>query len=384
VSTLSAIVFLSSLAFIVYVLLGYPALAALLARRRTKPVEKGSELKTVSILLPVHNGEAWLVQKLRSVLALDYPRELMEIIVVSDGSTDRTADIAREFAPGGVELIAIPKSGKAIALNEAMRRAKGEILFFTDVRQQLDPASLRNLVACFADSSVGAVSGELIIRHGATLEEAHVGRYWRYEKWIRKSQSRIDSLLGATGCIYAMRASLARPLAPDAILDDVELPLNAFFSGYRVVLEESARAYDHPTSIRSEFRRKVRTQAGVYQTIVARPALLGPRNRMWIHFVSHKLGRLLLPWALLAVLIASFGLAPGWRESALIAHAVFYALVLLDALAPERWPLKRITSPARTLFALVTSAFCAAFYPLVPRRALWRPTKVNVKPESSG
>ena len=375
----SAVVFLCSLAFVVYVLAGYPALLALLARRRPKPVVKRFEPRTVSVLLPVHNGEAWLHQKLRSILALDYPRELLEIIVVSDGSTDRTAEIAGEYAGRGVEAVAILKSGKALALNEAMRRAKGEILFFTDVRQSLDPQSLRNLVACFGDPTVGAASGELIIRDGDTLEEAHVGLYWRYEKWIRRNQSRVDSLMGATGCIYALRASLARPLAPETILDDVELPLGAFFAGYRVILEEGARAYDYPTSIHSEFQRKVRTLSGVYQTIFAHPALLGPGNRMWLHFVSHKLGRLLLPWALLAVLIGSFGLAPGWREAALAAHAAFYALVLLDLAAPESSLAKRVTSPARTLFALTTSAFCAAFYPLAPRSALWRPTKVNVR-----
>lgn len=375
----SAAVIAVSLAFVAYVFIGYPALLALLARRRPKAVEKRFEPRTISVLLPVHNGEAWLDQKLRSILALDYPPGLIEIIVVSDGSTDRTAEIAREFASHGVTTLDIPKSGKAVALNEAIRRAKGEILFFTDVRQSLDPGSLRALVACFADPEVGAVSGELIIRHGTTLEEANVGLYWRYEKWIRKNQSRLDSLMGATGCIYAMRASLARPLAPGTILDDVELPLGAFLAGRRVVLEEGARAYDYPTSIPNEFRRKVRTLSGVYQTIWAHPVLLGPDNRLWLHFVSHKLARLLLPWALLAALAASFGLPHGWREAALAAHAAFYALVLLDFVTPERFPAKRLTSPARTLFALITAAFFAAFYPLMPKGALWGTTKVNVK-----
>lgn len=375
----SAAVIALSLAFVAYVFIGYPALLAALARRRPKPVEKRFEPRTVSVLLPVHNGEAWLDQKLRSILALDYPPELLEIIVISDGSTDRTAAIARRFADRGVAALEIPKSGKAVALNEAMQRARGEILFFTDVRQALDPGSLRALVACFADPQVGAVSGELVIRDGTTLEEAHVGLYWRYEKWIRKNQSRLDSLMGATGCIYAMRASLARPLAPGTILDDVELPLGAFLAGRRVILEDAARAYDYPTSIPNEFRRKVRTLSGVYQTIWAHPALLGPGNRMWLHFVSHKAARLLLPWALLAVLAASFGLPPLWRAIALAAHAAFYALVLLDLATPESFPAKRLTSPARTLFALITAAFFAAFYPLAPKGALWGTTRVNVK-----
>jgi cellulose synthase/poly-beta-1,6-N-acetylglucosamine synthase-like glycosyltransferase len=324
----------------------------------------------------VHNGETWLDRKLRSILALDYPRQLMQVIVISDGSDDGAEGVARQFADQGVELVAIPRAGKAVALNEGMRRARGEILFFTDVRQSLDPASLRNLVECFADPSVGVVSGELIIRRGA-LEEENVGLYWRYEKWIRRQQSCIDSILGASGCIYAMRAELAAPLPPGTILDDVYLPLRAFFRGYRIVWEAGARAYDYPTSIGSEFRRKVRTQAGVWQTIAAFPALLGWKNRMWLHFVSHKLGRLLLPWAMGLILLASFGLPGIWRAVALCAHGVFYGLVLMDPLIPERFPLKRLSSPARTVFVLMLAAFCAAFVLFLPA-TVWGQTKVNV------
>jgi cellulose synthase/poly-beta-1,6-N-acetylglucosamine synthase-like glycosyltransferase len=375
---LNATVFLLSAAFAVYVVFGYPVLLGLLARLRPRPVHKQPQLKTVSVLLPVRNGEAWLGQKLESILALDYPRELLQIIVISDGSTDGTEAAARAFASQGVELISIPQSGKATALNEGMRRARGEILFFTDVRQKLDPAALGNLVACFADPRVGVASGELIILRGGTLEEANVGLYWRYEKWIRKCQSRLDSVVGATGCIYAMRASLAGPLAADTILDDVNLPLRAFFQGYRVILDGTARAYDHPTSLGSEFRRKVRTLAGVYQTIGQYPALLGPRNRVWIHFISHKLGRLLLPWALLMALAASFGLPAYWRKAALCAQAAVLALALLDVVLPDRFPLKRLTSPVRTALVLIAASFCAAFFLILPRRNLWQPTKVNV------
>jgi len=370
----SVALFAFGVAFVLYVAFGYPALLAALARFRTAPIAASPQWKTVSILLPVHNGAPWMEAKLRSILALDYPRELLQVVVISDGSGDRTGEIAREFAPQGVELVSLPRGGKAAALNEGIRRATGEILFFTDVRQELDPASLRSLVSSLADPKVGVVSGELVIRQGRTLEEANVGAYWRYEKWIRKHQSRIDSIMGATGCIYAMRASLAAPLDPDTILDDVVLPLGAFFQGYRLIFDEGARAYDDPTSLASEFRRKVRTLAGVYQTIGKVPQLLGPRNRMWIHFVSHKLGRLLLPWAMLLILAGSLGLPGLWRTLALSAQAAFYGLALLDLVAGARSPLKRITSPARTVFVLIAAAFCAVFYLLLPRQPLWQPT----------
>jgi cellulose synthase/poly-beta-1,6-N-acetylglucosamine synthase-like glycosyltransferase len=370
-------VFAASVAFVLYILLGYPLLLGWQARRRGKPVDKRPVLKSVSVLLPVHNGEAWLRQKLESILALDYPRELLQVLVISDGSDDGTEEIARQFALLGVELVSVPRGGKALALNEGMRRARGEILFFTDVRQALDPASLRSLVACFADSTVGVASGELVIRRGGTSEEANVGLYWEYEKWIRKQQSRVDSMLGATGCIYAMRAGLAGPLPEGTILDDVYLPLRAFFRGYRIVFEAGARAYDYPTSLDSEFRRKVRTQAGVYQVIGAYPALLGWKNRMWSHFVSQKLGRLLLPWFMPAILVSSFGLPGTWRTLALGAHLVFYGLLLVDPLLPERFPLKRLSSPARTVFVLLLAAFCAAFVLWLPVRNVWGQTKVN-------
>src|SRR5262249_53333127 len=148
--------------------------------------------------------------------------------------------------------------------------------------------------------------------------------------WIRKSLSAIDSVPGATGAVYAMRRKLARPMPANTLLDDVYLPMGAFLAGYRIVLDDSAIAYDYPNSLKSEFRRKVRTLAGVYQLIAMFPALLGPANRMWIHFVSHKLGRLLLPFALLGLLICSFGLPAPLRHAAPFLQAAFYAVAALD------------------------------------------------------
>jgi cellulose synthase/poly-beta-1,6-N-acetylglucosamine synthase-like glycosyltransferase len=373
-------VFVLGTIFIVYVVVGYPLLLAFLARRNSRPVAKSFDAHpTVSILLPVRNGEPWIARKLESIAALEYPRELVETIVVSDGSEDRTEEIARAFPLERLRVFAIPHGGKAVALNYAIEHATGEILFFTDVRQQLDPESLRNLAACFADDSVGAASGELIIRDGETRTEVNTGLYWKYEKWIRKHLSRIDSVPGATGCIYAMRANLARPLPSETILDDVNLPLGAFFQGYRVILDDTAKAYDYPTSLRTEFRRKVRTLAGVYQTIGDFPALLGPANRMWLHFVSHKLGRLLLPWALLAVLAASFGLPQPWRTAALAAQAAFYGLALADLAVPDSWPLKRLTSPVRVFVVLMLASLCAVSIFFVPRRVLWKETRIAAR-----
>src|SRR5471032_3086929 len=306
----------------------------------------------------------------------------MEIMVVSDGSTDATGSIVRSARAVCAErcdlqLIQVPRQGKAAALNAGLERASGEILFFTDVRQTLDRESLRNLVDCFADPTVGVASGELVIRQGEGIEEASVGLYWKYEKWIRKQLSSLDSVLGATGCIYAMRRHLATRLPEGTLVDDMYLPLAAFFRGYRVILEASAVAYDYPTRLSSEFRRKVRTLAGNYQIVGQYPALLGPSNRMWVHFFSHKLARLLMPYALIAAAAASFGLPAPWGRYVLGAQALFYTLAAADWRLPGGSPLKRITSPVRTFAVLMAASLCAVSFLFLPARYFWKETKVT-------
>jgi cellulose synthase/poly-beta-1,6-N-acetylglucosamine synthase-like glycosyltransferase len=271
----------------------------------------------------------------------------------------------------------IPGGGKAVALNAGIERARGEILLFTDVRQALAPDSLRNLVACFADASVGAASGELVIRDGETIEELSVGLYWKHEKWLRKRESRVDSVMGATGCIYAMRRELAVALPAGTLVDDMFLPLAAFFRGYRVILDETATAFDYPTALDSEFRRKVRTQAGVYQIMGLYPQLLTPRNRMWFAFVSHKLARLLLPFALLVAAATTPALDEPCRASAIVAQALFYGLALADWWIPPGFFAKRLTSPLRSFVVLLAAAFCAVFVLLRPARSIWKDTHVR-------
>jgi biofilm PGA synthesis N-glycosyltransferase PgaC len=328
-------------------------------------------------VLPIYNGERWIGAKLESILRLAYPAELLEILVVSDGSTDGTETIVRQFEDrANLIFIAAPRGGKAAALNAAISRAHGEILFFTDVRQELEPLSLANLVNCFADPEVGAASGELMIREGKGLDEASVGLYWKYEKWIRKQQSRLDSVLGATGCIYAMRRELAPPMPPGTLNDDMYLPLAAFFRGYRVIFDDTARAFDYPTQLGSEFRRKVRTLAGVYQIVARYPALLGPGNRMWLHFFSHKLARLLMPWALLGAAIAGFGLPAPWNWWATAAQAGAYLLAILDPWIPGGFPLKRLSSPVRTFTVLMAASGCAVAMVFMPASMLWKETRV--------
>ena len=376
-------VFLLSIGFVLYVLFGYPLLAGIFARTRRLRVAKGPAEKTVSFLLPVHNGEAFLAEKLRSILALDYPRSLMEVIVLSDGSTDNTDAIAESFASEGVRSIRLPRGGKAVALNRALAEARNELLILTDVRQMLERDSLKRLVECFADPSIGVVSGHLLIRQGERVQEADIGLYRRYEAWLRTQQSAFASVLGASGCYYAMRRDLARPMPEETLLDDMYLPLCAMFDGYRCILEPSARCYDLPTALDTEFRRKVRTLAGVYQLLPIFPQLLKPWTMNGFNFLSLKFGRLLLPFAFIAIFPSSLGLPPGLRAAALIGQALFYGAALVDLALPESFPLKRLTSPIRSFVVLITSAACATSILFVSPQNLWKQTVVQrTKPAS--
>jgi len=367
-----AFVALCSAAF--YILAGYPLLLAWRARRSNRPVTKDLKPQPVSIILAVRDGDKFLAAKLDSILQSDYPRELMEIIVVSNGSSDGTCAVAANYATRGVRLVEVNRGAKPDAINEGVRLATANILIFTDVRQILDPGSIGRLVACFADPTVGVVSGFLVIRP-AGIEEDNVSLYWRYERWIRSNLSRLDSMLGATGALYAMRRELFRPMPSDTLLDDVYVPLAAFFNGYRLILEENASLYDYATTASSEFRRKVRTLAGNYQVMRQYPALLTARNRLLFDFVSYKLARLLLPWIVLAILAVSFFLPRPWAEIFITMQAVFYSLAVLDLVTGPRSPLKRLSSPARTVASLLAASACAIVIFFVPANRLWKPTQ---------
>jgi cellulose synthase/poly-beta-1,6-N-acetylglucosamine synthase-like glycosyltransferase len=371
---MSAIVFLFSVAFIVYVLAGYPLILALWARTFPKPIRKEFIPQTVTIIVPVRNGARWVEGKIRSLLQSEYPGHLLDILIVSDGSTDHTNEIVRNYPDERVHLLALPPGGKAIAVNCGLENVTGELIVLTDVRQAFDPSAIRLMVACFADPSVGVVTGELVIREGATQEQYNTGLYWQYEKWIRRNLNRIDAMLGATGSIYAIRRELAVRIPPDILLDDVYIP---FAAASRIYFEDDAKAYDLPTSLNTEFWRKVRTQAGVYQILFRFPSLLSPFNRRFIHFLSHKLGRLLLPFAMLTAAASSFFLPQPWLAPVLISQGLFYVLAVTDPVIPEKFPLKRLSAVIRAFVVLTAAAFCALAVFILPAQKLWKETRVE-------
>jgi poly-beta-1,6-N-acetyl-D-glucosamine synthase len=362
-----------------YLIVGYPLILSRW-RRFGPPIRKDHGFTTtVSVVLAVYNGAQFLQRKLENILALDYPADLLDIVVVSDGSTDATVEIAQSFANRGVRLFVVPHGGKASALNAAIGRATGDILLFVDVRQTLAPDALKQLVANFADPTVGAVTGELRFMHSQRVgEAADIDLYWRYELWVRQQQSQIDSIFATTGCIYAMRRNLATPIPPDTLCDDAMIPLQILLKGYRVIFDPEAVAFDYGEIEGGEFRRKLRTLAGAWQVWARLPQLFSSKNRMLFHFLPHKLGRLLLPWLLLLGFVAALRMPGGWvRQSLLILGLASVALALLDPLLPRNLFLRKVSSPARSFFVLnLASLLSPAVFFVSPDR-LWRPTRIH-------
>lgn len=362
-----------------YILVGYPLALALIRWRTAPPVRKDlTYTPTVTAIMAVHNGAKFLRAKLDFLLQQEYPQDRLQIIVISDESTDATDAIAASYADRGVQLVRVPKGGKSAALNHGLARATGEVIFFCDVRQALHPQALRQLVASLADPTVGAVTGELrILNSDRSGEQADLDLYWRYELWARRQQSQIDSVFNVTGCIYVIRRELAEPVAPDTLGDDNFFPLRPFLRGYRTIFEPEAVAFDFPTESGGEFRRKMRTLAGVWQAFARMPQLFGGGNRMRLHFLSHKFGRLALPWILLIAVGATFGLPSGPAKNFLLAdEAVLLLLAALDAALPKGFVLKRLTSPARSFLTMNAAALCSVAVFFVKPEKLWRPTRV--------
>jgi biofilm PGA synthesis N-glycosyltransferase PgaC len=376
-----AVVFWLSAALVAYVYVGYPVLLYIcaLARHRgwraadggvnqfNPPAAIRTPQSGVSIIIAARNEGARLAARLDNLLGLDFPAAHRQIIVASDGSTDDTVEVLARYAPA-VEAVVLPPGGKAVALNAAAERARFDILVFADARQVFAPDALKALVDPFSDPTIGAVSGELLLdaesalfenrrvapadrRRGQTAAQHRavagdrrrmqrralgstitdgVGMYWRYEKHLRRLESAVASTVGATGAIYAVRRELWRPLPPDTILDDVLTPMRVVLGGHRVVFNERARAFDRaPVDADAEARRKVRTLAGNYQILALEPRLLLPwRNPIWLQYLSHKLGRLAVPYALLTLFGASILTAEASRfyQLALTAQVVFYLL----------------------------------------------------------
>jgi poly-beta-1,6-N-acetyl-D-glucosamine synthase len=313
---------------------------------------------------------------LRNLLELDYPPESTQIVVVSDGSTDGTDAILHRYAGDSrVQVLMNQLSrGKACGLNDAMPLTAGDLVVFTDARQKIERGAVRLLMENFADPDVGCVSGALMLGNSETGEAAKgMGLYWRIEKKIRELESESGSVVGATGAIYAVRRELLTEMPQDTILDDVYIPMQVVRQGKRVVFDERARAWDSPDlGGEREFARKVRTLSGNYQLVQFAPWILTRKNPVLFRFVSHKLLRLGVPFALAFMLIASSWLKAPLYRIALVLQLAFYGLSVLALLRlPKAGILGRAADAAAT-FVLLNTAAAVAFANFVAgRKAAW-------------
>lgn len=348
--SIPAVVASLSLVLLFYTYFGYPVLLALLARLWPwRPAPDPTWEPTVSICVAAYNCEAYMDAKLRSLVALDYPTDKMEILVYSDASSDGTDAIVSRWAhkDSRVRLMrGDVRMGKPTGLNRMRERATGEVIVITDARQAIDREALRALLRLLSAPQVGCVTGNLVLAGAAGS-----GMYWRYENWIRKQESRFGSVTGMTGPLSALRRRDLGPLPADLILDDVWIPMQLRLGRARVLLAEDAIARDKAFSDEREFGRKVRTLAGNYQIFRWMPRLLVPFvNPSWFETISHKVARLLCPWALLGLLVAcaigSIAIPTSPMEQSmlrglLLAQIAFYAFALLSRRASKAGSLAR-------------------------------------------
>ena len=368
-------VFWVSAALIAYTYVGYLGWLWLRSRWRPWPVQRGRIEPYVTIVMVVRNEEKVLERKLENLLGLDYPAERLDVVVVSDGSTDLSEAILHHYArnPRVHALLNQLSGGKASGLNDALHLAQGEIVVFTDARQMVERVALRALLESFADAEVGCVSGELMLGDPDAGEEKQgLGLYWKIEKQVRELESASGSVVGATGALYAVRRELLNPIPAETLLDDVLIPMQVVRAGKRVVFEPTARAWDLPDQgTGREFARKVRTLSGNYQLLQLLPWLLKGSNPIRFEFISHKLLRLVVPFALVVALFTSVFLPQPFYRALLLMQIGFYLLSLLAMARMKMGPVSRLADAAFT-FVVLNSAAVVAFANFVSgRKAAW-------------
>lgn len=334
-----------ALAMVAFHFFVYPvlviALAKLCRRRDGSLAEAAEETPTVSLVIAAYNEEAVIERKLDNSLMLDYPPECLEVIVVSDGSDDRTHAIAAAYADRGVVALHSPmRRGKSLAMNRGVEVATGDIVLFSDANNDFDSGAVRTLVRHFADPELGGACGRKCIRPVEARESSQGdSMYWRYETAIKTAESALGVMTTADGEIFAIRRALFEPIAPEVINDDAEITFALLRRGFRIVYEPDAVSTELASPVlEDDFRVKVRMIAGGFQTVRRHwRALMPPTSRFALAFLAHKLLRWLVPLALLLVLGCTLLLVHHPVGAALLSAQVgFYGVALLGWTARRR------------------------------------------------
>lgn len=380
--TAGQIVFWVSLAVLAYVYVGYPAVVYLVSVVRPRRVVRGEVEPLVTVLITAFNEEAAIAAKIENTLQLDYPAEKMEILVASDGSTDATDEIVRGFADRGVKLFRQEgRVGKTETQNNAVAAAAGEIILFSDATTEYEPDVLRKLLPAFADETVGCVAGRLIYVDDAST---NVGKgaqgYWNYETFIKSAESAACSLIGASGCLYAVRKAAYVPMYAQACSDFLVCTV-LYRQGLRSVFEPSAVCYEDTNQRSSdEMRMRVRVISQTYTDLWRNRDMMNPlRSGFYaVELISHKVLRYAVPLMLLAMLISNTLLAASSTFfSVILAAQVLFYLLALAGWVLERFGVRLTVLVIPLYFVLANLASVIAFYKFLlgERVSTWEPIR---------
>lgn len=382
IEVIAITVFWLSASALFYTYVGYPLLLACVSRLRGREIHRGEWTPSVTVIITAYNEERDLAAKLENTLVLDYPKDKIEILVASDCSTDRTDAIVRQFASRGVRLHRqAERLGKTAAQNAAVEQAQGEVVLFSDATTLYKPDVLRAMMPCFADTSVGCVAGRLVYVDPARTSVGQGARsYWGYETFLKKHESNIGSLIGVSGCLYAVRRSAYVPLYNEACSDFL-IATKMVEQGLRTVYEPAAVCTEETNKqANKEMRMRVRVITQTFTDLWRHRAVMNPlRSGFYaLQLFSHKVMRYLVPFFLIGVLVASAALAP---------RSVFYAFTLIMQLcfyaaAAGSWLLERAGVRSRLLalpqyFVLANLASLIALYKFLrgERYARWEPIR---------
>src|SRR6266700_5476810 len=383
------IVFWLTAAALLYTYIGYPLLLVLMSRLCGRPVHRSDFTPSATVIITAYNEERDLAAKLENTLALDYDSNLLEVIVASDCSTDRTDEIAREFAARGVRLHRqAERLGKTAAQNGAVEQARGDVILFSDATTDYEPDVLRILMSSFADPTVGCATGRVIYTDRAESSVGHGTRsYWGYEFLLKKYESNVCSLIGVCGCMYAVRKSAYVPLYHEACSDFliatkmVEQGLRAIYEPSAVCTEETNRRTD------KELRMRVRVISQTFTDLWRHRAMMNPfRSGFYaVQLFSHKVMRYFVPFFLVGTLFSSSVLAPQSRVYLIIFIAQFVSyLSAFAAFMLEKIGLRSRLLALPHYFVLANVASLIAFYKFLhgERFASWEPIRERSQPSA--
>lgn len=380
---MSLFLFWAAIALVLYTYLLFPLLLLLRGLIWRQRYHSAPITPSVSLIIAAYNEANNIGAKLDNALAMDYPRDRLEVLVASDGSNDGTNTIVQEYATRGVRLLALPRQGKAAALNTAVMQAQGEILVFSDANSMYVPDAIHALARPFADPKVGGVAGNQCYRKKNNSRVTNAGEhsYWNFDRKLKQLQSEAGNAISATGAIYAIRRSLFQP-APDGVTDDFTISTGVIVQGYRLVFAPDAIAYEEvAASSRREFGRKVRVMTRGLRAVVLRRELLNPLRYGFyaLQLFSHKVLRRLVVFPLLLLfLVSPFLWSMGlFYQLATLAQLAFYSFGAAGIwLGDSRLGKKKIFAlPA--FFCMVNTAALVATINLVRGHQInrWEPQR---------